>query len=598
MLSLSLHRLCRLTSLVFSCLLLSTTAAGQDVAVGQLDATISPPELWYGVIKTPAVWLRTAVYLTEENGEWSGHAISLDQKKARMPLTKISRGDNRWTLEFKSVNAEFQGTEATDHRSVEGVFTQNGVPLALNLQRLAAIPPLPASKVYRGELNAIIRKLSMQLRIIDNERIDGKQLVLVDSLSDGFTSFVGTLEQTDNQRIVRVPALKAVWKGPVTEDDSLWTGNWTQGFIPLPLEWKRETQPLDELNLKPKRPQTPQPPFPYEVREVSWTNDTQPNVELSGTLTLPRSEHPVPAIILISGSGPQDRDETIAEHQPFWVIADYLTRQGFAVLRYDDRGTGVSTGNHQSAVTADFISDALSAWTFLSTQAGVDAEKIGLLGHSEGSSIALSAAVQNPRIPFLILMAGAGWDGRQIVVEQTLEMARRQGASVTSLLALRTLMEQHSDLVLAQPEPTEFATQVDQLVDAYLESEKLTDDEREVTEAVLAGRLKELNSNWYRDFLQRLPSVEIPKLKIPMLAVWGSEDVQVPAEGNRQAMQAALERSQPHTLTRLEILPKLNHLLQPCQTGLIQEYGTIETTIAPVALEKFAEFLRSVTAEQ
>ena len=302
-------------------------------------------------------------------------------------------------------------------------------------------------------------------------------------------------------------------------------------------------------------------------------------------------------MILVSGSGPQDRDESIADHKPFWVIADYLSRQGFAVLRYDDRGTAVSTGDFQAAVTEDFISDALSAWEFLATQPEIDPAKIGFLGHSEGSSVAISAAVKNERIPFLILMAGAGWDGRQIVVEQTVEMARRQGASTESLSTLRNLMDQHSQLVLKQANATEFSAQVDQLVTEYFEIEKVAEEQLTVTKVALGARLKELNSKWYRDFLERNPAAAIPQLKVPVLAVWGSEDVQVPAVGNRDAMQAAFAKTQSHALTRLEIFPGLNHLLQPCKTGLIDEYEAIETTIAPQVLESFSEFLRNVTAD-
>ena len=432
------------------------------------------------------------------------------------------------------------------------------------------------------------------LRIIEDEQVDGKQMVLVDSLSEGFGSFVGTIESVNDELVIKVPGLAATWKGKAKLDDEKWSGNWSQGLVPLPLTWKREANALELEVAKNKRPQTPVPPIPYESTDVTIASGSDSKVTLAGTLVLPKSEKKLAAVVLITGSGPQDRDETILEHKPFLVIADHLARQGIAVLRYDDRGVAKSSGDFEAAVTEDFITDAESAWNFLAKHPQIDSSKIGLLGHSEGSSVAIGVAAKNVNIAFLVLMAGAGWDGRKIVVEQTLEMARRQNTPEKTLNALRTMMEQHSDLALRSTDKAEYEQEVDKIVAAFLGVADVPADAAATSKAALGARLKQLNNAWYRDFLQRDPTKLLPQVRQPILAIWGSEDVQVPAIGNRDSMQAALNAT-ANPLTKLEILPGLNHLLQPCKTGMVDEYETIETTIAPLALTKFSEFIVEAT---
>ncbi len=360
--------------------------------------------------------------------------------------------------------------------------------------------------------------------------------------------------------------------------------------MPLPLKFTREAAPLELDFPTLRRPQTPKPPFPYEATEV--TLPSAEGVTLAGTLLLPKSDRPVPAVVLVSGSGPQDRDESLMNHQPFLVIADFLARKGIAVLRYDDRGSAQSTGNFDAATAEDFAVDAEAAWKHLANHSAIDKSRIGFLGHSEGSSHALIVAARNPQVAFLILMAGAGWDGRKIVIEQTVEMSKRQGSSEKMLTAIRQLMEQHSDLVLAKKPENEFAAEVEKMVKEFFAAADVPEGEREVGEAAMNARFKQLNTDWYRDFLERDPSKLLSQITCPIFAIWGSEDVQVPATGNRDAMQQAAHQP-PHPLTRFEILPKANHLLQPCKTGTLDEYEAIETTIDPAALKQFAEFILS-----
>jgi len=562
--------------------------------VSQEPVATAANEMWYGVLKTPTQWLRLTLHFSNKpDGTADGYWISHDQKSAKLPITKIERSEKNWNIELKTAGAKFVGQQSGDGSSVTGIFSQGGKDFDLKFERLDKLPQMQGTSVYRGELNAFVQKLQMQMRVIEGEQLNGLQLVLVDSLSEGVGSFAGSLAVDGEQLVVKVPALSATWKGKANLEDVAWSGIWSQGLVPLRLEWKLENEPLEFKSVSKKRPQTPQPPFPYESTDV--VIDSPAQVKLGATLFVPKGAEKVPAVILISGSGPQDRNESLLKHQPFLVIADHLARKGIAVLRFDDRGVGKSTGNFDSAVTDDFIADAEAAFNFVAKHPQIDATKIGLLGHSEGSSVAISLGAKNSKVAFLVLMAGAGWNGRMIVVEQTLEMAKRQQTPAKSLEALRTMMEEHSEIVQSAVATKKFEEQVDSLVAKFIESAEIPADARETSKVVLAARLKQLNSAWYRDFLTRNPSDFLPQVKQPILALWGSEDVQVPASGNRDSMQAALGSS-AHPKTKLEVLPGLNHLLQPCKTGLVDEYEAIETTISPIALDKFADFIMNATA--
>lgn len=553
-------------------------------------------ELWYGVIKTDIQWLRNPVYLKKEaDGRWSGYMVSLDQRAARIPFSSIVRSDEKLTLEATSVGGKFEGTLiAGDVPTYTGTFFQRGSTFPYSLTRVDKLPPMEGDEVWRGELNAILAKLQMQLRIVQGDREKSK-LVLVDSLSEGVSSLVGSLEEQDGKVTISVPGIKAKWRGSRSEDGKTMEGLWSQGLIPLSLTWRKETQAVEPTVSQAARPQTPKPPFPYEIREAAWDNAEAKNVRLAGTLVVPKSLRPVPAAVLITGSGPQDRDESIANHKPFWVMADHLARQGIAVLRYDDRGVGKSTGDFSQAVTDDFVSDARSAWLWLSQQPGIDARRIGLIGHSEGAAFATAVAATNELVAYVVMLAGAAWDGKRTVVEQSLEMARRQGESEEKLKALETFTIALCDLMLRDDGTTSIKPAISKIVSDYIQAIRIPEEQRGSVTDALEKQLTQLNSPWYRDFLKRDPTEPLKAMRQPMLALWGSEDVQVLAEGNRQSLQAALESSASSAVRKLVVIPGLNHLFQPCTTGLLVEYGTIETTLAPEVLEQVAGFIKEAT---
>jgi hypothetical protein len=320
---------------------------------------------------------------------------------------------------------------------------------------------------------------------------------------------------------------KATFEGKLK--DGKIDGVLKQAGMDMPLVFGRA--PLEE----PKRPQTPKKPYPYKEEEVKYAH-------LAGTLTLPNSEGPHTAVILITGSGQQDRDETLLGHKPFLVIADHLTRQGIAVLRVDDRGVGGSKGDVEKATSEDFADDVLKGVEFLAARK--DIGKIGLVGHSEGGLIAPMVAVKSDKVAFIALLAGPGTTGREILLAQSELIQRAMGV----------------------PEET---------IQKNLEESK--------------KRIEAEQNPWMKFFISYDPRETLKKVKCPVLAMNGEKDLQVPCKENLKGIEEAL-KGNPHV--KIVALPDLNHLFQTCKTGAPSEYAQIEETFAPAALDTLSTWIR------
>jgi uncharacterized protein len=343
------------------------------------------------------------------------------------------------------------------------------------------------------------------------------------------------------------------------------------------------------MNLEPgtytiHRPQEPQPPFPYRIEEVQYPNPEAKEVTLAATLTIPDQSEPYPAVILISGSGPSTRDEEIMMHKPFWVLADYLSRHGVAVLRFDDRGVGASTGKHGSATTADFATDARAGVTYLMGRKDLNISKIGLVGHSEGGIIA-PLAVANDKAPgamdvdFLVLLAGTGVPGSKLLLAQNELILRSMGATEETITFSSTTNAALYEIVTHAKNKK----QASKRVEKYL---KMVGEEQDTafTEMQIKGILNQIGSPWMRYFLAHDPAPILEKVKIPVLAINGDKDLQVPADMNLLAIEAALKKGGNEDVT-IQVLPDLNHLFQTCEKCTLAEYGQLEETMAPVVME-------------
>ena len=360
----------------------------------------------------------------------------------------------------------------------------------------------------------------------------------------------------------------------------------------LPLILGREPAAKKEI----KRPQEPKAPFPYTAEEVIFHND-KAAVNLAGTLTLPEGEGNFPAVVLISGSGPQDRNEEILGHKPFLVIADYLTRNGIAVLRYDDRGVGKSKGFFSLANSADFATDAAAAMEYLKTRQEIDSTKIGLVGHSEGGLIAPMVAADSKEVAFIVLLAGTGISGDALLLKQEELIARASGVS-EERIAKSKLRNKELFFLVRQFDNRDALKKVlaDKINEFIDEEETVAFTEEMDREAYVNQQVSKLANPWMMYFLKHNPATDLQKVTCPVLAVNGSTDLQVPATENLSAIKAALEQGGNQEVTVKEYTG-LNHLFQESETGSPDEYGAIEQTFSPLVLAEVTEWILEQTKE-
>ncbi len=400
------------------------------------------------------------------------------------------------------------------------------------------------------------------------------------------------VRQTGAQVHAESAPLHATFDGTLDGTGKTITGHWSQG-VPLPLSLTRMTAAMKAALLRNDRPQEPKPPYPYTSEGVTFPGGAS-GVTLAGTLTLPPAsagDGPFPAAVLISGSGPNGRDETILRHKLFLVLADSLTRRGVAVLRYDKRGIGKSTGSYAQATSRDFADDAGAAFAYLKTRPRVNARKIGLIGHSEGGLIAPMVAANSPDVAFLVLLAGPGYPGERIIAEQAALIGKAAGASEADVAKSQTLEKKMLAIAADETNPAAVRTRVEALMRQRLASippaqRKAMGDPTSLIQAQSAA----LASPWFHYFLTYDPAPTLRQVRCPVLALDGSLDLQVPPAENLEAIGAALKAGGDADVTTTE-LPGLNHLFQTAKTGSPSEYGKIEETLAPVVLTTVGDWI-------
>jgi len=393
------------------------------------------------------------------------------------------------------------------------------------------------------------------------------------------TALVEAVKREGASLRLEADKLNGVYEGTIAPDKSSIDGNWTQAGNTLALILRPVK---DEAALEPKRPQNPVKPYPYRDEDVTYENKIQ-NVTLAATLTIPQGKGPFPAVVLITGSGPQDRDETLLGHKPFLVLSDYLTRHGIAVLRADDRGTAKSTGDFKTATTADFATDTEAGIAYLKTRPEVDPHKIGLIGHSEGAVIAPMIAARNPDVAFIVMMAGTGVPGDQVLVAQGEAIAVTSGTKPEEAAKHAAKEKEMLALIEAERVPSEKD-------DAALEKQLREKMAGDVPEAQISLQIKQLTSPWFRYFLTYDPAVALRRVTCAVLVLNGEKDKQVLPQQNLAPIRQALEQANNKHF-EVDELPGLNHLFQTANTGSPTEYAQIEETMSPVALEKMATWI-------
>jgi uncharacterized protein len=544
------------------------------------DSTIAGD--WQGTLDAGGTKLRLVLHITKApDSSLKATLDSIDQPGANgIPVSSVSLKDSKLSLGIEIIHGAYEAKVSADANAITGTWSQQGQDFPLEFKRSTApvktearpAKPSDIDGAWMGSLDTGGIKLRVVFHIVNTA--DGLTATM-DSLDQGMNSLPTDSVTRDGSSLkIEAKKIGGSFDGNISADLSSIDGKWSQGGGSLPLLLKRVKDPAE---LEIKHAQNPVKPYPYHDEEVSYDNKSQ-NVTLAATLTIPQGKGPFPAVVLITGSGPQDRDESLLGHKPFLVLSDYLTRHGIAVLRADDRGTAKSTGVFATATTADFATDTEAGIAYLKTRKEVDLQKIGLIGHSEGGVIAPMIAARNQDVAFIVMMAGTGVPGDQVIVAQSEAIQVAGGTSANE--AAKKAAKEKELLTLVETEKDE----------AVLEKEMKEKMAGEVPEAQMGMQIKQLTSPWFRYFLTYDPTTALRKVTCPVLALNGSLDKQVlPSQNLLPIRKALAESGNPHV--EVDELPGLNHLFQTAKTGSPAEYAQIEETISPIALDKIATWI-------
>jgi pimeloyl-ACP methyl ester carboxylesterase len=437
---------------------------------------------------------------------------------------------------------------------------------------------------WKGRLEFGSAKLTLVLKITLTQ--DNIMKAWLDSPDQGAKDIEVTSITVNGDSLIFYSApVRGRYQGQWDKASQAINGIWNQSGMDIPLVMVK-TDSVPEY----KRPQEPKPPFPYKSEEISFTNQNG-KIRLAGTLTLPEGKGPFPACILVSGSGPQNRDEELLGHKPFMVIADYLTRKGYAVLRYDDRGIGASGGTYHTATTLDMATDAKAAFDFLRNDERLISSKIGFIGHSEGGIIASVVATQNLATSFIILLAGPSVVGEEIILAQQELISKAAGVDEKEIKSGLQLNKEIYSVIKKTKDTLQAAQKLTEILNRESSSLGTLNRMDEKTRAVfISEQVKSVNSPWFRAFLTLDPSQYLEQVRCPVLAFYGEKDLQVPPSVNVKPLKKALAKAGNSDYEVLE-LAGLNHLFQKSATGLPGEYGQLEETFSPKVLEIISAWL-------
>ena len=562
-------------------ILLALLGAGGAAA----QVTSLPLGTYSGTLQAGEAQLHLLLHISKEaNGSLRATLDSLEQGVFAIEATSVSFTNYTLKLEVTSVGARFEGKVSPDHEIIDGNWSQGSASLPLKFRRetgaVARKPGdaiFPVEGLWQGAVETHGMRLRFQLHVSHDTQ--GNLIAALDSVDQGVSGLPANKVTLKEQVFhFEIPSLAGVYEGTLNTTKNAMTGSWSQtGADNLPLEFKRSDQTL-EL----RRPQTPTRPFPYSEEEVTFTS-TAGGVTLAGTLTLPKGNGPFPAALLIAGSGPQDRDATIANHRPFLLIADALTRRGIAVLRYDKRGVGNSSGNGDAATIMDLAADAAAGFEFLKVRKEIDASRIGLIGHSEGAIIAPYLAGHSKGVAWLVLLAAPATTGEQTLLNQSELIGRAGGLSDDQLDISLGFDKAAYALVRQEKDPAALRDKLVALV-------KDSGFDAALPPAALETQLRTLTSPWFRFFLDYDPLPNLKSVKCPVLALYGQKDLQVSAKANLPLLQKAMQET-GNTEADGRELPELNHMFQHAYTGTPAEYGAIEETFSPEALKLIVDWV-------
>lgn len=440
---------------------------------------------------------------------------------------------------------------------------------------------LPAQTIT-GTWNGLLKVQGIELRIIFNiNKTDSGYSATMDSPDQGAKGIPVNITKFDDPVLkLEISSARIEYEGTLIKSNTEIMGTFKQGGQSLPLNLSREIIEKTKIN----RPQEPAKPYPYYSEDITFENKKD-NITFAGTLTLPQKEGNFSVVILITGSGPQNRDEELLGHKPFLVIADHLTKNGIAVLRFDDRGTAKSRGDFKTATTEDFARDVESAIEYLKTRKEINKKKIGLIGHSEGGIIAPMVAAKSKDIRFIVLLAGTGINGGELLLLQQELIGRANGTSEADIKKMKVankaafeIIKKSANLEMIETGLTNYIKQEFKNHPHPQLPEDMTEDD------IIKIQVEQVTSPWMLYFIKYDPATVLQKVHCPVLALNGEKDLQVPPKENLSAIKTALAKGKNKNVTIKE-MPNMNHLFQECTTGSPSEYSEIEQTFSPVALD-------------
>lgn len=515
---------------------------------------------------------------------------SLDEGNQIFELTHVDSKRGKLTFALPATDAAYASVLKNSETRSTGTWTQRGQQLPLSFEKVATIPKRTIKNLFTGTLNAIVQRIEVSFVELETGQL------YFNSVSQNAGGFIATKDiSKDGVVTFRVPAVQGVFRGRYqSEQKNKLQGQWTQGPVSLDLELSKQTATTERLaplqSQKPRRPQTPKPPFPYKIERVKIATP-ESDITLAGTLTIPGSMVRA-AVVLVTGSGPQDRDESIFNHKPFHVIADHFARHGIASLRYDDRGVAESSGDFSEATSLDLANDAEAAFNFLITRDDLNNAELGICGHSEGGLLAPLIAARNDSVDFIILMAAPGVDGQQIILSQGPLLMRAQGISEPDITKQNKIQEVVLSIIRNNQQNDEA------LISVKLQH-ALGSDDPGITQTIktLQASVKKQATPWLRTFLSLDPKVALKKLQCPVLAINGTKDLQVEPVLNLSVIRDTLQKA-GNRHVEINLYPGLNHLFQSCKTGLPSEYGTIEETFNLVPLDRMTSWILEETTQR
>lgn len=552
--------------------------------------TQQPAACWTGTIGSGVGEQRAVLEFSGDGGQ-SGLIHRFGGTVETDTLVAIERDGDRLAFQFPSPvgtgPATFEGE--TEGTALIGTVRVSGGTVPAAFERVDPSMPDPATALigyWTGGLQQggnVVLRLGVRLAPAPC----GQVIATFDSPDQGATGIpIREVRLIGDSLTIDVAAISGTFRGTLTSIDAA-SGIWSQGpaIIDMTLE-RTDSVPVAV------RPQLPTPPFPYEAVEVAFENPDD-GVTIAGTLTIPEGEGPFPAVMLLTGSGAQDRDETLMGHKPFLVIADYLTRRGIAVLRVDDRGVGGSGGNVFEATIANNVIDALAGIAFLQAQDAIDPNRVGLMGHSEGGWVAPAAAVQSDAIAFIVMLAGPAVQADSLLVAQSHALLTASNAPLID--AQVDMTRRLIDVIRSEPDDERAIAEMRAQMNDWVadlppaqREELLAMMESPAYTAQLDVQFRSQVTPWFRGLLDFEPDAALAAIQVPALALFGGRDLQVPAEQSVPVLDAIWA---DHPDATIHTFPELNHLFQHATTGLPTEYAQIEETFAPEALEMIGDWI-------